>query len=90
MYYEPICKHIEGADLIYHEATYMKDEEERARARYHSTTIDAAHIARKANVGKLLIGHFSSRYENLAPLENEARQVFANCEAAIEGTCYMV
>ncbi|MBW7839976.1 MAG: ribonuclease Z [Chitinophagaceae bacterium] len=90
IYYEPICKHIEGADLIYHEATYMKDEEERARARYHSTTIDAAHIAKKANVGKLLIGHFSSRYENLTPLENEARQVFANCEAAIEGTCYMV
>ncbi|MCO6496882.1 MAG: ribonuclease Z [Chitinophagaceae bacterium] len=89
-YYEPICKAIQEADLIYHETTYRRGEEERAALRYHSTTTQAATIALKANVKKLLIGHFSSRYEDVSVLQKEASEVFENCEAAVEGTCYIV
>ena len=51
----------------------------------HSTAIDAANIARKAHVGKLIIGHFSSRYENLDLFVNEAKQIFKNVELVFDG-----
>ena len=56
----------------------------------HSTTIDAANVAKQANVKKLLIGHFSARYNDVKLFENEARTVFKNTEAAMEGKTYQV
>lgn len=89
--YDPsIAEKTKGVNMLYHEATYLKDLEERAAARYHSTTIQAADIALKAGVQRLLIGHFSSKYESLDDFLTEAQSVFANTQLAIEGTTYLI
>jgi len=90
MYDERIIDKIQGADLLYHETTYLKDLADRAVKRYHCTTEQAATIAKKAGVKKLIIGHFSSKYEVLHEFENEARAVFPNTELALEGVTYRV
>src|SRR4029079_8338581 len=82
---ESILPHIEGADLLYHEATFDKSNEQRALETFHSTTLQAGLIAKKAKVKKLLIGHFSARYKTLEELLAETRTVFPNTELAIEG-----
>jgi ribonuclease Z len=89
-YDESIIPHIQNADLIYHETTYLDALHERALERFHSTSKQAALIAKKANVKKLLIGHFSSKYDTLEEFEQEAREVFLNTELAIEGVTYKV
>jgi len=90
IYTESFLDKIQGVDLIYHETTYLKDLHERATARFHSTTIQAAEIAKKAGAKKLLIGHFSSKYEVLDDFLVEAREVFENTELALEGACFRV
>ncbi len=87
-YDESIIPHIQHADMIYHETTYLDNLRERADLRFHSTTRQAAGIAKMANVKKLLIGHFSSKYDTLEEFEQEAREVFPNTELALEGVCY--
>lgn len=89
-YDERILPHIENADMIYHETTYLDNLRERAEDRFHSTTKQAALIAKKGNVKKLLIGHFSSKYDTLEEFEAEAREVFLNTELALEGTAYTI
>jgi ribonuclease Z len=89
-YEESIIPHIFGADMIYHETTYLDNMREKAEERFHSTTRQAAMIARKAMVGKLLIGHFSSKYNLLDPFVEEAREVFPNTELAVEGETYNI
>lgn len=88
-FYEPIAEKIKYVDLVYHEATYLDEYSEKAGERFHSTSKQAALIAKKAGAKKLLIGHFSSKYEILDELKNEACQVFENTEIAEEGVCYM-
>jgi ribonuclease Z len=88
IYDESIVPKVQGVNLLYHETTYLKDLEERATRRYHCTTTQAATIAQKAQVGKLLIGHFSSKYEVLYQFEEEAKTVFPNTSLAIEGVTY--
>ena len=75
---------------MYHEATYLDDQSEKAAGRMHSTSKQAAAIALKANAGKLLIGHFSSRYETLEEFITEAQSVFPNTDLAIEGVTYII
>ena len=89
-YDESIIPHIRNADLIYHETTYLDMLRERAIERFHSTSKQAALIAQKANVKKLLIGHFSSKYDTLEEFESEAREVFLDTEIATEGVTYKV
>ena len=89
-YDESLIPHIQGADMIYHETTYLDNLRERAEARFHSTTKQAAALAKKAGVKKLLIGHFSSKYDTLEEFEAEAREVFPNTDLALEGVCYEV
>ncbi len=89
-YDELIIPHFEGADMIYHETTYLDNLKEKAIERFHSTSKQAALIAKKANVKKLLIGHFSSKYDTLEEFEKEAREIFENTELAIEGVTYPV
>lgn len=84
-YKEKIVPLIRNVDVLYHEATFTEDEREKATETLHSTARDAARIARLADVGKLLVGHFSARYKDLTPLLIEAREVFANSHLAIEG-----
>jgi ribonuclease Z len=90
LYDEHIADEVQGVDLLYHESTFMHDLLDRARATYHSTAIEAATIAKKAGVGKLVIGHFSARYRELDPILAEARSVFPNTELAIEGKSFRV
>ncbi len=90
LYDESLIEHIHEVDLLYHEATYLKDFADKAAARFHSTTEQAATLAKKANVNKLLIGHFSSKYESLDQFLIEASEVFTNTELALEGICFRI
>ena len=78
---------IKGADLLYHEATFLSSHVKTSHEAYHSSAKEAAEIAVEAGVGKLVIGHFSSRYsdEELPQFEEEARQTFPNSFMAREG-----
>ena len=89
-YEEALLPHISGFDMIYHETTYLDNLRERAESRFHSTTRQAATLAKKAGVKKLLIGHFSSKYDTLEEFETESREVFENTHLALEGVCYEV
>lgn len=84
-YDERILEHIKEVELLYHEATFMYDMEEKAKITFHTTTKQAGKIAKKANVGKLIIGHYSTRYKYLEPMLVETQEVFPNTELAIEG-----
>jgi ribonuclease Z len=90
IYDESIVEKIKGADLVYHETTYLKDLEQRAAERFHSTTIQAGNIAKLAGAKKLIIGHFSSKYEILDDFLTETKTVFENTELAEEGVCFTV
>jgi len=84
-YDESIVPMIKGVDLLYHEATFLEEHADRAGNTYHSTAKEAATIAKKAKVGKLILGHFSVRYKELEPIRDEAQTVFENSELALEG-----
>jgi len=81
---------LKGVNLLYHEATFTSEMKERADATYHSTAFQAGEIAKRAQVGKLILGHFSARYNELDPILKEARAVFNNSELAIEGTKFIL
>lgn len=84
--YSPeIIPYIQHSDVLYHEATFAEAENLRAQETYHSTARQAAEIARSANVRKLIIGHFSSRYHELGEFLDEAQAVFPETELADEG-----
>jgi ribonuclease Z len=89
-YSEAHLNKIVSADLLYHEATFLANMENRAGETYHSTATDAARLASKAGVKKLLIGHFSSRYKDLDPFLEEAQKTFANTMLAIEGETFQI
>ncbi|HKP32606.1 MAG TPA: ribonuclease Z [Chitinophagaceae bacterium] len=87
---EIVAEKVQEVDLLYHEATYLKDLEDRATARFHCTTTQAATIAKKARVKKLLLGHFSSKYEKLDQFIEEAKEIFPDTELALEGVTYRI
>jgi ribonuclease Z len=89
-YSELLIEQIRGIDILYHEATFTFDEEAKAKETQHSTAAQAARIALKAKVNKLLIGHFSARYKDLVPVLEEAKNVFEHCELAMEGATFSV
>jgi ribonuclease Z len=79
---------LQHVTMLYHEATFMEDERDKAIETKHSTALDAARMAQQTQAGKLLIGHFSARYRELEPVLAEARTLFANTELAIEGNTF--
>jgi len=84
--YNPsVIENISNVDVLYHESTFLEKDREKAKLTMHSTAMDAAKIARDAQVNKLIIGHFSSRYENLDLFVNEVKEVFQNIELAFDG-----
>ncbi len=89
-YDERLLPHISGFDLIYHETTYLDHLRDRAELRFHSTTRQAAEIARRAGAHHLLIGHFSSKYDTLEDFESEAREIFPNTDLALEGVTFLI
>lgn len=76
---------LEGVDMLYHEATFAESEKERAAQTFHSTARQAAQAAKDAGVKRLLIGHYSSRYDTADVQLNEAREIFPDTIAAEEG-----
>lgn len=89
-YYEPLAEVVKGLDLLYHEATFIQEDESKAIETMHSTAAEAARIAQKADVRKLLIGHFSARYKELSRLLQEATAVFPNTSLAQEGETFVI
>ena len=85
-YNRSIIPIIEGADLLYHEATFAECDLARAKETFHSTARQAAEIARDAHVKRLVIGHYSARYEDLSELHREAEVVFPGTILGNEGT----
>jgi ribonuclease Z len=85
VYSESIIPFIHGVDLLYHESTFLHEMVHLAEETMHSTAKQAATIAKKANVGQLIIGHYSSRYKDLSPLLDEAQKKFPNTVLGIEG-----
>lgn len=90
MYFARLSSFVKGVDLLYHEATFDGSMEKLARKVMHSTTLDAAKTALKANAGTLMIGHFSARYDDVTSLVEEARTIFPSTIPAIDGNTYNV
>ncbi len=89
-YNELIIDYIHEVDLLYHESTFLEKMKSRAQKTHHSTALDAANIAKKANVKKLLLGHYSARYKDVSEFEVEARAVFKNTTAVNDGDVYKI
>lgn len=81
---------LKDVDMLYHESTFMDDMQERATNTYHTTARQAAQLAADANIGKLLLGHFSTRYRDLNPMLAEARSIFEESYLAEEGKKFVV
>lgn len=87
-YNERIIPVIRGAEWLYHESTFQDVHQDLAHATGHSTAREAATIAKKAGVQKLILGHYSTRYDNLEKFREEAREVFQNTELADDGKVF--
>jgi ribonuclease Z len=84
-FHEAMIPQIRGCDLLYHETTFAQDKREDARAKFHSTAVEAATIASLARVKKLMIGHYSARYQEVDVLLKEAMAIFPETIAAEDG-----
>lgn len=89
-YFEDIIEQIRDIDVLYHEATFMEEDADKALETRHSTVKQAATIAMKAQPTRLLIGHFSARYKDLLPVIDEAKRVFQNTYLALEGETFTI
>jgi ribonuclease Z len=89
-YHESIIPIINGADLLYHESTFLDKHENLAESTKHSTAKQAASIARQAKVGRLLLGHFSTRYDDLNVFITEAKEVFKEVELSKDGKTFEI
>ena len=83
-YIPTLHERLRGVSTLYHESTYGEDNLQKAEKYYHSTARQAAQVARDAGVGQLLLGHYSSRYDDEGVLLREAREVFENSRLSDE------
>jgi ribonuclease Z len=90
IYSEKIIPLINQVNLLYHEATFLNNLEPRAKKTFHSTAQQAALIAQKANVKRLILGHFSARYRDVSAFETEAAVNFRNVTAVNDGDIFDV
>ena len=88
MYDESIVPLIQNVDVLYHETTFLESEADKALKTMHSTAKEAATIALKANVKQLMLGHYSTRYENIALFKEEAETIFPNVLLADDGKTF--
>ena len=84
-YLPDLAARISGVSCLYHESTYATPDIEKAQKYFHTTAAQAAQVARDAQVGRLLLGHYSSKYDNEDVLLEEARQVFETSELSNDG-----
>jgi ribonuclease Z len=87
-YDESILPLLHDVDILYHESTFLQSEENLARKTLHSTAIEAATIALKANVKQLILGHYSTRYENIKLFKDEAQTIFPEVLLAVDGKSF--
>jgi ribonuclease Z len=87
-YFSRLIDCLRNIDLLYFEATFSDKDKKLARNTGHSTSVQAATLAKLACVGKLLIGHFSTRYKSVESLLNEARAIFPSTFAVEDGDTY--
>lgn len=87
-YNEDIIPIIKEVDVLYHESTFLEKHLNLAISTKHSTAKQASSIAKLANVGKLILGHYSTRYDNLNDFKKEALEVFNNVELAKDGKTF--
>jgi ribonuclease Z len=87
-YDERIIPNIENAAILYHEATFLDSEQHLSEKTMHSTAKEAALIAQKANVGQLILGHYSTRYESIQKFKEEAETIFPNVLLADDGVSF--
>jgi len=78
VYNEGIVPHIQNVDVLYHEATFLESEADKAEKTMHSTAKQAATIAKLANVKHLVLGHYSTRYSSIELFQQEAETIFPN------------
>ena len=89
--YKPtIIPIIKNADILYHETTFLADREDLAIKTKHSTSLQAAQIAKDANVKKLIVGHYSGRYKDISLFKKEAETVFENVDLAVPGKVFNI
>ena len=87
-YHESIVPIVKNADVMYHEATFLEKLEHLAKKTKHATAKQAATIAKMANVSNLILGHFSTRYDDLSEFVLEASEIFDNVILAEEGKTF--
>jgi ribonuclease Z len=90
IYDESIIPTIKNVDLLYHEATFLENEEALATKTMHSTAKQAARIAQKANVNQLILGHYSTRYSSISLFKEEASTIFSNVLLADDGLSFEI
>jgi ribonuclease Z len=88
LYDETIVSLIRDVDVLYHESTFLESEEQYCEKTMHSTAKQAATIAKKANAKNLVLGHFSTRYDNIELFKQEAATVFENVDVADDGKVF--
>nr|WP_322626335.1 ribonuclease Z [uncultured Flavobacterium sp.] len=88
IYLESIIPIIQNVDVLYHESTFLESEERYCEPTMHSTAKQAALIAKKANAGTLILGHYSTRYDSIELFKQEAITVFENTELADDGRVF--
>lgn len=88
VYNEAILPIINNVDVLYHESTFLESEQHLCERTMHSTAKQAASIAKQANAGQLILGHFSTRYGNIERFKEEAHTVFENVELADDGKVF--
>ena len=89
-YDENLIPIVSNVDVLYHEATFLEPMKERAKKTQHSTAMDAATLAKKAKVNKLILGHFSARYNEIKNFEEEAKAIFENTIAVNDGDVFEI
>lgn len=84
-YMPQLYRLVKNVNVLYHESTYAEDHRDQAKIYYHSTAAQAAQVARDAQVGKLLLGHYSQRYEDETPILSDAKKIFPDSFLTNEG-----
>ncbi|MEH6512294.1 ribonuclease Z [Maribacter arcticus] len=83
-----LSEQLKGVDVLYHESTFLESESELATKTKHSTALQAAKIAKAANVKTLLLGHYSTRYKSIELFKEEATTIFSNVLLADDGRAF--
>jgi ribonuclease Z len=87
-YFPEIIEQIKGVDMLYHESTFLESEAHLSTKTKHATAREAATIAKKAKVGTLILGHYSTRYKSIALFKKEAEGIFPNVVLAEDGKIF--